>query len=195
MADGANKWRIWLLLVAMTACTKTCSKSHEDMDPEEVLEAYLELSFNISDASQKEQLMSYTTGVLKEALAGTTDSVFLEAFRPRQLQSFWIEQVDEITPRLFTIKFGVIYTNTEVGKTKMVSAEIRNSTTITLERIASNDKKTAAWYISEVSGAKTSINFPTTSVEPVTPQGDTSPNSESATGDNPQEGDETEMSP
>ena len=41
--------KVWLIILIITGCTNMCGTSHNAMGPEEVVEAYLDVAFNISE--------------------------------------------------------------------------------------------------------------------------------------------------
>lgn len=73
--------KVWFLALIVSGCTSMCTTSHEEMNPEEVVEAYLDTSFNISHIDQISELIKFTSGNLKQALeaadAKTVEKVFV----------------------------------------------------------------------------------------------------------------------
>ena len=70
----------FVLTVILSACEGSCDRRHRDMSPEDVVEAYLNIAFNMQDIEQRNDLLLYTTGPLKEAIERASDSTITEAF-------------------------------------------------------------------------------------------------------------------
>ncbi len=59
-----------LMTLLCTSCVKSCgTKGPADLNPEEVVEAYLEVALNMTALEQKEALLFYTTGPLMQLFA------------------------------------------------------------------------------------------------------------------------------
>lgn len=161
-----------------------CSKSHEEMSAEEVVEAYLELVFNMESQDEKEKLLEYTTGDLEAAIAGATESAIIEAYiKPRYLlKRFSIVERQDRTPRETEISFQLQYKDLPEGKTKFEEAA-----EFTTENKVAVIKENGKWLISDVLGNKTSIEFPITELSKIT----ASANAASTT----EEGSETDSQP
>ena len=141
-----------------------CSKSHEEMSAEEVVEAYLELVFNMESSDEKDSLLEYTTGELEAAIAGATDSAIMEAYiKPRyMLKRFSIVERQDRTPRETEISFQLQYKDLPEGETNFEEAA-----EFSTENKISVIKENGKWLISEVLGNKTSIEFPITELSKI----------------------------
>lgn len=147
-----KSFKIWLLALLITGCTNMCETDHKEMSPEEVVEAYLDESFNINEVDQIRRLIKYTSGSLKKALedadAKTVEKVFIN--KSYNLKRFSVIERKDRTPREVEVTYELEYK--ELGANKedaIVSAE----NTLNLIR------KESAWYITDVIGGKTSIDF------------------------------------
>lgn len=149
----------WMgLALLMTACTKMCGVSHKDMGPEQVVEAYLNTAFNMTTPAEKEELMRYTTGNLKAAIAGATDETVRTAYIDRRYKITRYSVVERLdkTPRETQITFELVYR--DLGTDKNVKAE--DAAMVTTENALSMIRENGRWLIKDVVGAKTSIEFP-----------------------------------
>lgn len=141
----------------LTACVNMCQKSHGDMSAEEVVESYLELAFNITDLSQKDELMELTTENLQAALAGATNETFKEAYidRKYKLKRFSLMERRDRTPRETEITFQLTYLDIQNESKKVEeAAEVMTENTVAVIR------EKGVWKIREVVGSKTTFDFP-----------------------------------
>jgi hypothetical protein len=152
-----GRFRLWLLCFGITACAPLCSKNHSDMSAEEVLEAYLGLVFNMHDVQQKDDLLDFTTGELKAALAGATDEVLQEAYIKKryELQRISIVERNDRTPRETEITYQLAYREIPPGETDFSNAPI-----VTTENTVSLLKEKGRLYLRAVLGNKTQMEFP-----------------------------------
>ncbi|MCB9228604.1 MAG: hypothetical protein H6618_03250 [Deltaproteobacteria bacterium] len=141
----------------VSACVGMCQKSHEDMTAEEVVQSYLDLAFNISDMSQKADLMEWTTGNLEAALAETSDDIFRQAYieRKYQLNRFSLVERRDRTPRETEITFQLDYRDLLTdGRSSSGSASVVTENTVAVIR------ERGLWKIRDVIGSKTTFDFP-----------------------------------
>lgn len=136
------------------------------MSAEEVVEAYLELAFNITSASQKEDLMDFTTGNLEAAIAGANEETFRKAYIDRKysLKRYSLLERRDRTPRETEITFQLEYLDTPEAQTKN-----SETTQITTENTVAVIKEKGKWLIREVVGNKTTFDFPTSDLSRITP--------------------------
>jgi len=154
--------RLSLLLAGLTvvsACTTFCERRHEQMSPEEVVEAYLDVALNIHDVSQREELMRYTTGNLKSAIAQVSDEVIRQAYIERNLaiERYSVVQRRDRTPIETEITFELVYREYEGGPNIDTSGE---APVVVTENTVSVVRERGLWLIRDVLGKKTSIEFP-----------------------------------
>jgi len=147
-----RNFKILCLAIIMTGCTNMCSTSHKDMKPEEVVEAYLDTSFNIVNVDQISDLIQYTSGNLKQALeaadAKTVSKVFVH--KKYNLKRFSILERKDRTPREVEITYELAYN--EIDKKN-------DDALVTAENTLNLRLKEGAWYITDVIGGKTAIDF------------------------------------
>lgn len=156
---------VWAVCISV-GCTSMCRKSREEMNAEEVVEAYLDLAFNMEDIAQKDNLMEFTTGSLKAAIAGATDETIIAAYIKQRykLERFSIVERRDRTPRETEITYQIHYKELpEDGK------EFKDAHLITTENTVSVIKEKKRWYIREVLGNKTTIDFPITEDSQIKP--------------------------
>ena len=151
-----RKASIYIFLFVLTACDMRCTKSHVEMTAEEVVEEYIEFSLNIDSVEQKDQLLEYTTGDLKAALAGTSDSVFRLAYIDKKydLISFSLIERRDRTPRETEVTFLIVYKIINPGRS------LDEEPTMSIENTVSLIKEKHRWLIKEVTGNKTTFDFP-----------------------------------
>lgn len=141
----------------LMGCTKMCSSGREAMTPEEVVQAYLDISLNMTEIGQKQELLKLTTGNLKSALEGASDELVTSAFIKQdfKLDRYSVVERRDRTPRETEITFYLSYRNLGADK----SMPLENAPQTTTENTVSVVKRDGAWSISDVLGKKTSIDF------------------------------------
>lgn len=143
------------LVVVLVGCTRSCTKSHASMSPEQVVEAYLDTAFSLTSTDQRAYLTRYTTGNLKHAIDTATDQTILDAYINRKfkiVQYSVVERTDR-RPREVEIVFQLSFKETSEGNENDIP-------TTTTENTVSVVKENNLWLISNVLGKKTSIDFP-----------------------------------
>lgn len=151
--------RLVALVLIMTGCTRSCGNSRESMPPEKVVESYLNTALNMRDISGRDQLLQYTTGRLKEAIAAAPDDTIKSAYinRHYDLESYAVIERRDRTPRETEITFRLRYHDLGSAENPIKADEapmVQTENTVALIR------EKSAWYIRDVVGAKTSIDFP-----------------------------------
>ncbi len=156
------------LFIFTSACTSMCSKSHEQMSPEDVVEAYLDTAFGMTDVSQRIDLARYTTGLLRDIILSAKEETIRKAYidRKYKLTAYAVVERQDRTPKEVEVTFQISYKvlgdkNSPVADEKAPSIQTEN----TLQVIKVNQK----WMIAEVLGKATSIDFPLEGVETITP--------------------------
>ncbi len=147
---------VWLNLILLISCNKMCS-SREAMTPEQVVQAYLDISLNMTDVNQKQELLKLTTGNLRSALEGASDQIITAAFVKQnfKLERYSVVERRDRTPRETEITFSLSYRNLGTDK----STPVESAPQTTTENTVSVVKREGAWYINDVLGKKTSIDF------------------------------------
>lgn len=147
-------------------CTKMCSKSRVDMTPEEVVEAYLDVSLNMTTLSEKELLLNLTTGNLHRSIDAASDAIITEAFinKHYKLESYSVVERRDRTPRETEITFRLVYLN--LGNKREKTTE--EAPKISTENTVSVIKEKKIWLIRDVLGKKTEIDFPLKSADIIT---------------------------
>ncbi|MBC7660593.1 MAG: hypothetical protein H7249_12925 [Chitinophagaceae bacterium] len=146
-----------LCFFILIGCSKMCSSGREDMTPEQVVQTYLDISLNMTKVEQKQDLMKLTTGNLKNALVQAPDDIISAAFIKQnyKLERYSVVERRDRTPRETEITFLLTYRN--LGPDKNANADTAPKTTT--ENTLSVVKEDKAWYIRDVIGKKTSIDF------------------------------------
>ena len=141
----------------LIGCTKMCSSGRDAMTPEEVVQAYLDISLNMTEVGQKEELLKLTTGNLKNALESASDDVITSAFIKQNLKldRYSVVERRDRTPRETEVTFYLSYRNLGADK----SVKLENAPTTKTENTVQVVKRDGAWYIADVLGKKTSIDF------------------------------------
>ncbi len=156
-----------LCALSLTFCTKMCSEDRRTMSAEQVLEAYLEIAFNMKEVQQKHLLMAYTTGSLKDSIAGANDATIKQAYiDPRyKLEQFSIIERKDQTPKETEITYLLKYKELpNAGADAAQSADVSTENTVGLIR------EKEGWYIQSVLGNKSSIEFPLAASPVINPQ-------------------------
>ncbi len=147
----------WLCFLVLAGCSKMCGSSRDAMTPEQVVQRYLDISLNMTKVEQKKDLMKLTTGNLKNALVQAPDDIITQAFIKQnyKLERYSVVERRDRTPRETEITFLLTYRN--LGPDKSANPETAPKTTT--ENTLSVVKEDGAWYIRDVIGKKTSIDF------------------------------------
>jgi hypothetical protein len=137
------------------------------MTPEQVVEAYLDTSLNMTSIKQKELLLNLTTGNLNSAISASSDEVIEKAFinKNYQLDRYSIVERRDRTPRETEIVFELVYRN--LGDKREVAPD--SAPKITTENTVSVVKEKGLWLIRDVIGKKTEIDFPMKDAQEVKP--------------------------
>lgn len=146
-----------LSFLFLIGCTKMCGQGRDDLTPEQVVQLYLDISLNMTKVEQKQDLMKLTTGNLKSALIQAPDDIITAAFIKQnyKLERYSVIERRDRTPRETEITFSLVYRN--LGADKNADPSIAPKTTT--ENTLSVVKEGGAWYIRDVLGKKTSIDF------------------------------------
>lgn len=146
-----------LSFLILVGCSKMCSSGRNDMTPEQVVQTYLDISLNMTKVSQKQELVKLTTGNLKNALVQAPDDIVTAAFIKQnyKLERYSVVERRDRTPRETEITFLLTYRN--LGPNKKADPETAPKTTT--ENTLSVVKEDGAWFIRDVLGKKTSIDF------------------------------------
>jgi hypothetical protein len=150
------------LALTLTGCVRSCGNQREGMAPEKVVESYLNSALNMKNVGGREDLLQYTTGRLKEAIATASDETILNAYvnRHYELESYAVIERRDRTPRETEITFRLKYKDLGVSATRPTDS--KSAPTVQTENTVALIKEKGAWFIRDVVGAKTSIDFPVT---------------------------------
>jgi hypothetical protein len=154
----------WLASVAvvlsLAGCVRGCGHQRESMAPEKVVESYLNTALNMKSVAEREDLMQYTTGRLKEALASATEETIKNAYvnRHYELESYAVIERRDRTPRETEITFRLKYK--DLGTADIRPTDTKSAPTVQTENSVALLKEKGVWFIRDVVGAKTSIDFP-----------------------------------
>lgn len=161
--------RLWLCFSLLTGCNMMCTKDRTDMTPEEVVQAYLDLSLNMKSIEEKDYLLNLTTGSLKGALEKASDETITKAFLNRyyHLEAYSVVERRDRTPRETEITFVLTYRDLgSGGDMKPEEApQVQTENTVSVVRLK------GAWAIRDVLGKKTTIDFPTSQGAVIKPDG------------------------
>jgi hypothetical protein len=150
------------LALTLTGCVRSCGNQREGMAPEKVVESYLNTALNMKNIGGREELLQYTTGHLKEAIATAPEETILKAYvnRHYELESYAVIERRDRTPRETEITFRLKYKDLGVSETR--PTDTKAAPTVQTENSVALIKEKGAWFIRDVVGAKTSIDFPVT---------------------------------
>lgn len=160
--------RIFIVVMLVTVgCTTMCGKKHHDMTAKEVVEAYLTKAFNINSVQEISDLIAFTAGNLKQALeeadAVTISKVFVE--RQYYVKDVAINNQKNLTPREVEITYELQY--------REIVADQLSDALLTVTNTLNLLKREGAWYITDVIGGETTIDFQI--VTEITPRVSSSP--------------------
>lgn len=160
--------RLLAVALILTGCTKSCGNDRNSMAPEKVVESYLNTALNMSNVSERDILLQYTTGRLKDAIASASEETIKTAYIQRHydLQSYAVIERRDRTPRETEITFRLKYKDLGVGDVR--PANSAEAPMVQTENTVALIREKSAWYIRDVIGAKTSIDFPVSAESRIT---------------------------
>lgn len=151
-------WTLILTALAITGCTSMCGGGdRKTLSPEQVVEAYLDVALNMKSIDEREQLLEYTTGNLKSAIEAATPETIKTAYVDRRynLLNYSVVERRDRTPRETEVTFQLTYNDLGVdGKNNKDPAKVTTENTVSVVR------EKGVWYIRDVLGNKTTIDFP-----------------------------------
>lgn len=152
-------WTLILSAIALTGCTSMCSGGNrKELSPEQVVEAYLDVALNMKNVEEREQLLQFTTGNLKAAIEAATPQTIKSAYVDRRydLLNYSVVERRDRTPRETEVTFQLTYHDlgSDEKGNKDVAAKVTTENTVSVVR------EKGVWYIRDVLGNKTSIDFP-----------------------------------
>ena len=150
-------WLTCVIVAFFTGCASMCGRARDAMTPEDVVEMYLDISLNMTKVEQKQELLKLTTGNLKNALESASDDIVNQAFIKQgfKLQKYSVVERRDRTPRETEITFQLTYKN--LGPDRAI--KIADAPQTTTENTVSVVRSDGAWYIRDVLGKKTTIDF------------------------------------
>ena len=151
--------RLAMMCMLLAGCTRFCGLSHKDMTPEQVVESYLNVAFNMKDAGEREKLAALTTGKLRQAIDSAQEDVIKAAYIDRRyaIKSYSVIERRDRTPRETEITFRLVY-NDLGSATVPVATDA--AATVTTDNTVNVIREQGSWYIRDVVGSKTAIDFP-----------------------------------
>ena len=152
-------WSLFLMTLAIVGCTKMCGIKRSGMTPEQVVEAYLDIALNMDSVSDRDLLLEYTTGTLKNAIESAAPETIKAAYVDRKytLKTYSVVQRNDLTPRETEIVFQLTYL--DHGTTEPQNRP-EDAPAVTTENTVAVIKQGGSWYIRDVVGNKTVIDFP-----------------------------------
>jgi hypothetical protein len=159
--------RFVLLALVISGCTRTCGENRASMPPEKVVESYLNTALNMRKVTERDVLLQFTSGRLKEAISSATDETIETAYIKRHynLESYAVIERRDRTPRETEITFRLRYKDLGSGDAKPADGV---APTVQTENTVGLIREKGTWYIRDVIGAKTSIDFPVSAESQIT---------------------------
>jgi hypothetical protein len=160
---GSIPWKLTACLFLVTGCTKMCGTNRAEMSAEQIVEAYLDLALNMKSVDQRDQLLELTTGSLGAAISGASEEAIQKAYVDRKynLKKYSLIERRDRTPRETEITYELTY-NELNGE-----ADPNGAPLVTTENTVAVVKEKGAWFIRDVLGNKTSIEFPVTELNTI----------------------------
>lgn len=145
-----------------------CSKGISNLPPEKIVEGYLNTAFSLSDVRERDQLMQYTTGKLRDSIAAASDETLKKAYIDRkfELLGYSVIERKDRTPRETEITFRLRYKDLGIEGEPPTDAQ----PVVTTENTVSVIREKGTWLIRDVIGAKTSFDFPVSKNTEVKPR-------------------------
>lgn len=146
-----------LQLLLLSGCSTMCQKSHTRMSAEEVVEAYLTKAFNMNSVNEVVDLIALTSGNLKQALeeadASTIDRIFVQS--KYTVEQFLFVERKDLTAREVVITYNLSYQRIPPA----AATTTTDKALIHIENSLSLIRKEGAWFITDVIGGQTTIDF------------------------------------
>jgi hypothetical protein len=157
-------WKLVVVCLALVGCTRLCGTKRGDLTPEQVVEGYLNIAFNMSDVSERRNLADYTTGNLKAAIDSASDETIKKAYIDRQYEivSYAVVERRDRTPRETEVTFQLVYKDQGSDKKNPDAAQVTTENTVSVVR------ENGIWLIKDVMGNKTRIDFPVSAESRIT---------------------------
>lgn len=151
-------WKLVMAALILSGCTRSCGGGHKDMTPEQVVEGYLDVAFNMTDVNQRSFLLEYTTGKMRAAIESVSDETIKTAYidRKYKIQSYSVVERRDRTPRETEVTFRLEYQ--DLGADKSLTSD--SAPKVTTENTVSVVREKGYWLIRDVLGNKTAIDFP-----------------------------------
>ena len=153
-------FKIFLISLFISSCTRSCGEKRSSFPPEKVVESYLNTALNMKSVSEREILLQYTTGRLKDSIASATDESIAAAYIKRHydIESYSVIERRDRTPREVEITYRLKFKDLGTGETRPTNTS--EAPTVLTENSVALIREKGSWYIRDVVGAKTSIDFP-----------------------------------
>lgn len=154
--------RLGAMCLVLAGCTKFCGISRKDMTPEQVVESYLNVAFNMTTPTERSKLASLASGKLRQAIESAPDETIQAAYIDRKytIKSYAIIERRDRTPRETEITFRLVYA--DLG-TKSTPIDQETAAEVTTDNTVSVIRDKGIWTIQDVIGSKTAIDFPLSS--------------------------------
>lgn len=161
----SKKFFSLLMVMILAGCQQMCSGDRMAMTPEEVVETYLTQSLNMEQPSDKDILLALTTGNLNAAIRSASDDYLKKAFieREYEVKHFSIMERRDRTPRETEITFTLAFQTPQKGLSAKALPTTNTENTVALI------KEKGAWWIRDVVGKKTTIDFPVNDADVIRP--------------------------
>lgn len=152
-----NRYKGLLLVIAIgfiNACL--CEKKSQKLTPTEVVSLYLETVINITQESEKEDLLRLTTGELKAALKNSDDATFRATYLKKKLEilAFGITTKKRVTDDLVRISFYIKYKDLQKNKDHK-----RDDVNVIAENEVELQREYGEWLISTIFPGDLSLEF------------------------------------
>jgi hypothetical protein len=160
---GNPRLKLFVLSLFITGCQKMCGVDRTKMSPEEVVEAYLETALNMESIDGRQQLLELTTGSLASAISGASDDAIQKAYVDHKynLRRYSMLERRDKTPRETEITYQLTYNELEGEK------DPEKAPLVVTDNTVSVIKEKGMWFIRDVLGKKTSIEFPVTELNTI----------------------------
>lgn len=144
------------MIFILTGCVKMCSVTRDDMSPQQVVEAYLEIAFNMEKVDQRRILLDYTTGDLEASISMASLTMIEELYiKPQyKIENLYIAEPQYRTPVECEVSYTLTY------KELMDLEGLTDKTVTTTQNIVSLVQLKEKWYIQGVIDKKSSVEFP-----------------------------------
>jgi hypothetical protein len=144
-------WRNLSLALVLGLAGMACRDSGMGIDPKNRLSEYINYSFSVKGAGDRQRMLDFLTGDAKSRLEAWSDDQFLEAFTAtkRQFLKLSFREVKPLNPEQVNITYEVTYLDQAKG----------HNAKVTTKKLCELSQQEGKWFISDVHNIKELVEY------------------------------------